>query len=72
MAERTTNCGEEAGDCKIGKARRTEFIAEFACPDDHHLLHGSMGSWIHGFMDSWMMDDGSERRPTLMCGGVNP
>lgn len=48
-----------------------ECIAGFACLDDHHLFMGlyitTMGSWIHGLMGLMdFMDDGSERRPTLM------
>lgn len=46
-------------DRKIGKACRTDFMNYISRRPSS--FHGSMGSWVHGFMD-----DGSERRPTLM------
>ena len=48
-------------DRKIGKACRSDLTTEFYTSRGPSSFHGSMGSWIHGFMD-----DGSERRPTLM------
>lgn len=48
---------------KLGKHNRTEFIiTEFYMPS-------TISSWVHGFMDSWMMDP---RDGLLLCGGVNP